>query len=183
MSQKYRDYEPQGIYFVTYSVVYWLDLFIRNEYRQVLLDSWKYCQNEKGLIIYSWCIMTNHVHMIVSSQKDPLYRIMKESKSYTSRMFHGMLIANQKNCRKGWMLNLMRHAANRKSGSKNFQFWQPYNHQILLDDADKALQKLEYIHMNPVTAGFVRRPADYLYSSAVDYEGGKGLVDIQKLEI
>ena len=183
MSQKYRDLQPNGIYFVTYSVIYWIDFFIRETYRQVLIDSWNYCRKEKGLTIYAWCIMTNHVHLIASSHKSPLNQIMRDHKAYTSRSFHDMLLRNQSESRKNWMLKMMKHAGCQNRGPQTFQFWQPYNHQILLDDAEIAMQKLEYIHMNPVKAGFVRKAEDYLYSSAVDYEGGKGLVEIQKLEL
>ncbi|HEX8019919.1 hypothetical protein [Mucilaginibacter sp.] len=51
MSTKYKFYDQDKLYFISFSVVYWIDLFIRNEYKQVLLDSWKHCQKHKGLEI------------------------------------------------------------------------------------------------------------------------------------
>ncbi len=67
MSVKYKFRNREQLYFVTFAVVYWIDLFVRNEYKDILLDSWKYCSKNKGLEIYGWCIMTSHVHMIIGT--------------------------------------------------------------------------------------------------------------------
>jgi len=65
MSNKYKFNNPDELYFVSFALVYWIDLFIRNEYKDILLDSWKYCMDKKRLQIFGWCIMTSHVHMII----------------------------------------------------------------------------------------------------------------------
>ena len=83
MSRKYKFFNKEDLYFVTFTVVKWIDVFTRNEYREILLDSWKYCQKHKGLEIYAWCIMTNHVHVIISSNKEELSSIMRDMKSFT----------------------------------------------------------------------------------------------------
>ena len=79
MSRKYKFRNPDGLYFVTYTVVYWIDLFIRPEYHEIMLDSWKYCMKHKNLRIHAWCIMTSHVHMIISSENN-LWAIMRDMK-------------------------------------------------------------------------------------------------------
>jgi REP element-mobilizing transposase RayT len=72
MSRKYKFNNPVGLYFVSFAVVYWIDVFIRPEYKEMLVESLRYCQQNKGLKIHAWCIMTSHVHLIISSEGEPL---------------------------------------------------------------------------------------------------------------
>ena len=55
MSRNYKFHNPQGVYFVNFAVVEWIDVFTRNEYKDILLESLRYCQQEKGMEIYAWC--------------------------------------------------------------------------------------------------------------------------------
>jgi putative transposase len=80
------------------------------------------------------------------------------------------------------MLWLMERVGKKNSQNKDFQFWEQDNHPIELFDNNIMQQKLDYIHNNPVSAGFVDDPASYLYSSARDYSGSKGLLDIKFIE-
>ena len=72
MSSQYKFRDPDGLYFVSYAVVGWIDLFVRMVYKDILLESWRHCQKHKGMLLYGWCIMTSHVHMIIRSDKDKL---------------------------------------------------------------------------------------------------------------
>ena len=182
MSRKYKFYDKSDLYFVTYTVVDWIDLFTRDIYRNVLLDSWNYCIKHKGLRIHAWCIMTNHVHMIISSEKDELSNIMRDMKSYTSTTIKKLITENPQESRKSWMLRLMKAAGIKNKNNKGFQLWQQHNHPILLDSNYLLEQKLDYIHNNPVKAGFVDKPEDYVYSSARDYAGERGLIEIVLIE-
>lgn len=83
MSEKYKIFDDQLPYFITFTIVRWIDLFTRNEYRKIILDSLKYCQKNKGLIIYSYCIMTNHLHLIVKSSG----HLNKQHSSRFSRLY------------------------------------------------------------------------------------------------
>lgn len=85
MSRKYKFGDNDKLYFISFSVVYWIDLFIRKEYKDILIESWKYCQKEKDLDIYSWCIMSSHAHMIIGSRGRELEKTVSEMKSFTSR--------------------------------------------------------------------------------------------------
>ena len=178
MSRKYKFKDQNHLYFVTLSVIHWLDIFIRNEYKNILLESWRYCIDEKGMDLYSWCIMTSHVHMIIGSHKNTLDSIMRDMKSHTSKKIREAIHQHPKESRKGWLLEMMRKTGTRNSNNKDFQFWQQDNHPIELLNAGMIHQKLEYIHNNPVVAGIVRKPEDYIYSSAGDYCGKKGLIDV-----
>ena len=84
MSSKYKFRDQEKLYFVTFAVVYWIDLFIRNEYKDIMLDSWRYCIANKGMELYGWCIMTSHVHLIIDTHGDKMEDIMRDMKRHTS---------------------------------------------------------------------------------------------------
>jgi putative transposase len=182
MSSKYKFRDQAKLYFVTCTVVYWLDPFIRNEYRNVLLDGIKYCQKKKGLEIYGWCLMTSHLHMIIGSQGEKMDNIMQSFKTNTSRKIKEMLKGSKDESRKEWMLWMMERSGKLNKHNGSFQFWQEGNHPIELFDNKIMQQKLDYVHDNPVEAGFVEKPEDWLWSSARDYAGSKGLLDILYIE-
>ncbi|MEQ9426860.1 MAG: transposase, partial [Cyclobacteriaceae bacterium] len=68
MSIKYKIRDQTKLHFVTFAVVYWIDVFSRKSYRDIVVDSLRYCQKEKGLELYAWCIMSNHVHLIIGTE-------------------------------------------------------------------------------------------------------------------
>ena len=178
MSRKYRFGDPGKLHFISFSVVYWIDLFIRNEYREILIESWKYCQKEKDLEIYGWCIMTSHIHMIISSSGRDLDKIVGEMKSITSRSLRKAIVKNPVESRKEWLLWMMERAGKKNSNNNDWQLWQQHNHPIELLNKEMFFQKLEYIHQNPVEAGFVEKQEEYLYSSAKDFCNGKGVIEL-----
>lgn len=178
MSTKYKFRNQDQLYFVTFAVVSWIDLFVRIEYKQILLDSWQHCQKNKGLEIFGWCIMTSHVHMIIGSHGDKLEDIMRDMKKYTSAALKLAIKNHPSESRREWLLEMMEKAGKANSQNINFQLWQQDNHPIELFDQKILHQKLNYIHNNPVAGGIVEKPEDYLYSSARDYCGLKGLIEI-----
>lgn len=182
MSRNYKFYNPTGLYFVSFATVNWIDVFTRNLYRDIYVDSLNHCIKEKGLIVYAWVVMTNHIHMIIRSKDLPLEGIMRDLKSYTSRSIVQSIKDNPQESRKEWILWMFERAGKKNANNKNAQFWQQHNQPIELGreayDIDNCL---DYIHNNPVEAGFVFRPEDYQYSSAIDYAGGKGMVKIELL--
>jgi REP element-mobilizing transposase RayT len=182
MSRKYKFRDQDKLYFVTYALVHWIDLFIRNEYRTILLDSWKYCMANMGMDLFGWCIMTSHVHMIIGSHDKKLEKIMQAMKKHTSEQLKKEIKNNPRESCREWMIEMMTNAGKRNSNNIEFQLWQQDNHPIELSNGHIAHQKLDYIHNNPVEAGFVECPEDYLYSSARDYYGEKGLVEITLLD-
>jgi len=72
VSRKYKFHNPDGVYFVTFAVQGWVDVFTRNEYKNILIDNFAFCQKNKGLELFAWCIMTNHVHLIVRAEEGHL---------------------------------------------------------------------------------------------------------------
>ncbi len=182
MSKKYKFTDNSKLYFVSFAVTNWIDLFVRDVYRNVLLESIKHCQTKKDLELYGWCLMTSHVHLIIGSSGNALSNIMRDLKRHTSEELHKAIENNKIESRREWMLWMMERAAKKTSNDAKFQLWQPENHPIELATAKIAWQKLDYTHYNPVEAGFVRRTTDWKYSSAIDYAGGKGLLDVMLLD-
>ncbi|WP_423147163.1 REP-associated tyrosine transposase [Rubrolithibacter danxiaensis] len=182
MSSKYKIKDQTKLYFVSVSVVNWLDVFIRNEYKEILLDSLRYCQTTKGLEIYAWCIMTSHVHLIIGTSGNKMEDILRDFKSFTSGSLKNAIREHPTESRKEWLIWMMERAGKKNSNNTGYQFWQQGNHPIELWDNYMVEQKLEYLHANPVVAGFVDVPEAYLYSSARDYSGGKGLLEIKHIQ-
>ena len=173
MSSKYKFHDPDACYFVTYTVVDWVDLFTRNVYKDILLESWRYCQQQKGLLIHAYVIMTNHVHMIISRKSDvKLESIMRDMKKFTSSKLLEA-IKKEPESRREWMLRLFRQAGEENSNNKIFQLWQQDNHPIECGGVNVLRQKMDYLHENPVRAGFVEKAEDWTYSSAGHYYCGK----------
>ena len=178
MSRKYKFLDNSQLYFVSFAVIHWIDLFVRDEYRQIVLDSIRYCQKEKDLEMYGWVIMPSHLHLIIGSAGNELSNIMRDLKRHSSEMLHQAIINNPTESRREWMLWMMERAAKKKADKSKFQLWQAESHPVELYDGKIANQKLE----NPVEAGFVWRETDWKYSSARDYNGRKGLLDIILLD-
>jgi putative transposase len=180
MSEKYKFRDKDGIYFITPTIVCWVDLFSKKEYCKIILDSLRHCQKEKGLIIHAWCIMTSHLHLIVSSKKDNLENILRDFKSYTSKSIVKQ-IKDGNDSRKEWILDILKSKAEPLNRITNFKVWQDGNHPIQLETNNMIDQRLNYLHQNPVEQGIVDAPELYVYSSARDYAGEKGLLDIELL--
>ncbi len=170
MSSKYKFNDRDGLYFVTSTVVDWVDVFTRDIYRDILLDSFRFCQQNQGLQLHAWVLMPNHFHLICSciNNADPAM-VIKNIKSFTAMKLIDAIINNPQESRKRWMLDLFeKNGANMKSNFR-FQFWQHENHPVLLTNKEMYDQRLVYTHENPERAGFVRQPQDWKYSSAIDY--------------
>ena len=126
--------------------------------------------------------MTSHADLILSSDgQNPLQRIISDTKSFTSRHIRKLL--KDKNAvgesRREWKYGMMKEAGIHNSNNHDFQFWQQHNQPIVLDSNELIDQKVNYIHNNPVEAGFVAEPEDWLYGSAVDFTlSGKGLMKL-----
>lgn len=154
------------LFFVTLTIVNWIDLFTRSLYFDLIIDNLKYCQQKKGLDIYEYVIMTNHIHMICLGDKVPLSDILRDFKTFTSKELFKLIRENQYESRKTWILAAFMKAGKDNILNKNFQIWQNYNSPTLLDNNFLIDQKTDYIHNNPVVSGFVSEPHEYYYSSA-----------------
>ena len=184
MGRKYVISDQQSIYFVTFTVIQWIDVYIRDIYRDIFYDSILFCQNKKGLEVYAYCLMTSHIHMIIGKNGiHDLTGIIRDLKSFTSRHTRKLIENSIHESRKGWMMEMMKNTGLNNDRNKDFQFWLQDNHPVELSSNKMMEQRLDYIHNNPVEAGFVDDPCSWLHSSARDYAGvGKGRVELKYID-
>ena len=151
-------------------------MFTRKDYVVTFLDSVKFCQREKGLKVFGWVVMSNHVNMIISSEGKGLSDIIRDIKKYTSSKILQAIKINNRESRKNWLLWLFN-----KEGKS--WFWEEGYHEELIETFAFFQIKLNYIHLNPVLAGIVEKEEEYLYSSYGDYYGTrKGYLKLDAFE-
>jgi putative transposase len=169
---------PGDPYFITTTITAWIDIFTRPVYRHIMLDSIKHCQDKKGLQLYAWCLMSNHIHMIASAGGIMgMDGIMRDMKKFTSKRISEKICEGPES-RSEWMLNIFKFRGSMHHKEIEYKVWKDNYHWSPLNSAEKFEQKLNYIHDNPVRAELVEEPHHYLYSSARDYAGTKGLLNV-----
>jgi putative transposase len=181
MSRKYKFLNKEGLYFVSFATVNWVDVFVRELYNEIVTDSLTYCIDNLGMELYCWCIMPSHIHLIYAARDNNPEVILGRFKEYTAKQLLKAIEENQRESRREWLLWMFKKAAEKSSNVKNYQFWQHNNKPIELWSAKVIEQKADYLHDNPVAAGFVTEAWHWKYSSAIDYADGKGLVAINFL--
>lgn len=157
--------QPNELYFITLTIVDWVDVFTRSEYVNFIIENLQYCQENKGLEIFEYVIMTNHIHLICRGKDEPLSNILRDFKTYTSKQLYRMIKNNPNESRRDWMIHIFNKHGKANKHNKNFQVWQQQNSPTLLDYNAIIDQKTNYILENPVKAGFVSREEDYVCSS------------------
>jgi putative transposase len=177
MSQSYTIQDQSAPHYLTFQVIDWVDIFSRKIYRDIIIDSMKFCRSKMGLEIYAYVIMTNHVHVIWRASNDNLSVVIREFKKFTGRTIIDS-IQNEPESRQYWMLKRFEFAAMRNVRNSCHQFWTHENHPVELYSNKFIEQKFNYIHANPVRAGWVEKPEDYLYSSARNYANENNLMEI-----
>ncbi len=181
MSEKYKIRNPDGIYFVTFTVVKWINVFNNPAVCDIILDSLKHCQQTKGLVIHAWCIMPNHIHMIIrNSSLDKLPDIIRDFRKFTSVEITRYLEKNSEIDRNIQLLKIFNEAGAQSNNHVKYMFWKKNYHPVELDSDNIFYQKLAYVHNNPVVAGIVSDPVNYKWSSAADYQTrDKGLLELE----
>ena len=142
-----------GIYYLTFTVKNWYYLFDRHNRFEILADSLKYCQKHKGLKLYAYVFMLNHIHLIASSPD--MIAFVRDFKKFTSKEIQKNIIATEPN-----VLKLF------EMGNGRFEFWEKTNMQKMIKGEHYLIQKTNYIHANPVRKQYVKNPEDWVWSSA-----------------
>ncbi|MCZ6681150.1 MAG: transposase [Candidatus Poribacteria bacterium] len=169
---RYKIMENQQPYFLTCTVVNWLPIFTRPETVQIVLDAFRYLQAHKRLTLYGFVILENHLHFIADA--DNLSKEVANFKSFTARKIIDFL--EQKKATtllKQLAFGKLRHKTDRR-----YQLWQEGSHPQLIQGEEIMRQKLEYIHYNPVKRGYVDDPTHWRCSSARNYGGEAGVLEV-----
>ena len=161
-----RNASTDELYFVTLTVVDWIDVFTRRYYTDFVIENLAYCQQNLNLNIYAYVIMTNHIHLVANVSEGSLGNVLGRFKSHTSKKLFEIIADNEQESRREWMTKAFKQAGRYNPLNESHQFWQNGNHPVLLYSRGVIEQKVDYIHQNPVRAGFVGAAHEYWYSSA-----------------
>ncbi len=177
MRCRYKIAELNSPHFITCTIVGWLPVFTRARYLDIITASLTFCRQQKGLRLHAYVILDNHLHLVVSS--DNLSQVMGDFKRHTAKEI--LAVARQEN--KPWLLKQFEFFKGVHKSNSQHQVWQEGFHPQAIPTEDMLRQKLDYIHYNPVRLGLVDRPEDWRYSSARNYFGQDGLLEIDAIEL
>lgn len=104
MGRKYVFHDSKSLYFVSFATVNWIDVFVRRPYFDIVVSSLRYCIEHKGLELYAWCIMSSHIHLIISSESKNLSDIIRDLKRHTSKALLKEISENNQESRREWMI-------------------------------------------------------------------------------
>lgn len=178
----YKIRDESKPHFVTLTVVDWVDVFSRSIYKDIVLESFQFSQSNKGLIIYGYVIMSNHIHLIIQAANGNLSSLIRDVKAFLAKKII-TTIKTEPESRTDWMLKRFEFAAKSNIRNDKMQFWKYGNHPEEISSEKFFWIKLNYIHMNPVRAKLVGQASHYLYSSASNYVNDNGLIPIKKLSV
>lgn len=148
MSRNYKFHNKEGLYFVSFATINWIDIFVRDEYFMDLVRSLAWCHKKKGMEIYSWCIMPSRVNLVFRAKDANPGELLKSFKIYTSKTLQRMIKEHPQESRREWILWMMERAGLKNSNVKNMQYWQQRNKPVELWRAEVIDQKVFCIHNN-----------------------------------
>jgi len=169
---RYRIFENEYPYFLTNTIVAWLPIFSHPPLVEIVLDSWRFLQRERGVDNFGYVILENHLHWIAAAED--LTEQLRRFKSYTARQ---ILDALEKRGNATLLQELSFFKLRHKTDQIH-QLWQEGSHPQQIRNDSMMLQKLEYMHNNPLRRRYVDDPCHWRYSSARNYTGQKGLIEV-----
>jgi putative transposase len=172
---RYHVHQQPCPYFLTATVNHWLPLFTRQQTVNIVLDSWRFLQREAGLVIYGYVMLENHLHLVAKSEN--LSGDIQRFKSFTARE----IIAYLESRDSSRLLELLVIFKRSHKTESRYQVWEEGSHPQLIESEIMMRQKLDYIHQNPVKRGYVDQPEHWRYSSARNYAGQEGLIEVMRV--
>ena len=169
---RYKFYNTGYPYFLSCTIVGWLPIFANPDIMKITIEALAACQSESGLRLHGYVIMKDHLHLIAQHEK--LSRIIGQWKSVTAT--HIIRYLSWRNDSE--MLARFAEEKKEHKREKFHQVWQEGSHPQEIASEAMFLQKLDYIHLNPVRAGYVDRPEDWPYSSARNYAEIKSILPV-----
>ena len=171
---RYKIYEPTHPHFVTCTILHWLPIFTRQEIVDIILNSLKFLQKQDSLRLHAYVILENHLHIVLRS--DDLRKSMESFKKFTAREILNLLRRENATT----ILDQLAFYKKAHRKEKSFQVWEEGYQPKLIQSEAMLKMKIDYIHYNPVKRGYVDKAIHWRYSSARDYKGGYGLIEIDR---
>jgi REP element-mobilizing transposase RayT len=172
MRTRYKIHDDAYPHFLTCTIVGWAPVFARPEAAQTILDSWRFLQEHGRLTVFGYVVMENHLHLVASAKKLPSE--VADFKSFTARQIIDALEAQNV----GQLLQQLKFQKAQHKTDRTYQFWQEGSHPQMIQSDAMMREKLEYIHNNPLRRGYVDDPTHWRYSSARNYAGMPGLLEV-----
>lgn len=171
---RYKIHEPTFPHFVTCTVLHWIPIFTRVESTEIIFDSLKYLQEHHNFKLYAYVILENHLHMI--AQSDDLSKSMESFKKYTARQIIDLLKSRNVTT----ILDQLAFYKKAHKEDRDYQLWQEGIAPKLIQSDSMMVERINYIHQNPVKRGYVDEAKHWRYSSARDYEENVGLIEVER---
>lgn len=145
MSTSYKATEVDTAYFLTITTVGWVDVFTRLSQKMVIIDALKYCQAQKGLRIFAYCLMSNHLHLLCRADgKYLMSEVMRDFKKFTSKKIIET-IQTEPESRSKWMLEYFKKSCEHLSRNQNYKVWQAGYHAEEVFSNQWIKEKINYI--------------------------------------
>ena len=181
MKEGYVIRDQSKPHFITATVVDWVDVFSRKNYKDCIIESLNFCIKNKGMILFGFVIMSNHIHLIIQSEDEKLSDLIRDFKKFTAKTILNKIESGPES-RADWMLKRFEFACKSHTRNEKYQFWQYGSHPEEIFSEKFMWSKLDYIHMNPIRAGIVFKASNYRYSSASNYVNDEGIIEKTKAD-
>ncbi|WP_026839069.1 REP-associated tyrosine transposase [Gillisia sp. JM1] len=169
MSTKYKATTTEEAFFITVTTVGWIDIFTRLNQKLLIIKALQHCQQNKGLEIYAYCIMSSHIHLLCKGTNGfVLSDIIRDFKKFTSKKII-QTINEEPESRREWLLDYFKKSCEHLKREQQYKVWQDGYHAEIVETKWFIKQKVHYIHNNPVKEKIVALPEDYYFSSARNY--------------
>jgi REP element-mobilizing transposase RayT len=169
---RYTIQDERAPHFLTCTVADWLPLFVNPLAAEIVLDSLAFLHKSRRITLWAYVLMENHMHMIASAER--LSREVQAFKSFTARR----IVDSLEETGSYSMLGKLQRAKLSHKRDRKHQVWQEGSHPKILEGQAMIQQKISYIHDNPVKRGYVDDPRHWRYSSARNYAGEAGLIEV-----
>lgn len=183
MSTKYKATTTEEAYFITITTVGWIDIFTRLNQKEIIIKALNYCQQNKGLEVYAYCLMSSHIHLLCKATNGYILSdVIRDFKKFTSKNIIKVII-NEAESRREWLLDYFQKACQHLKREQQFKVWQDGYHAEIVETNWFIKQKVNYIHNNPVKDKIVQFPEDYYFSSARNYAGLQNDLEVILLDL
>lgn len=162
---RYKVYEPTHPHFITCTVLHWIPLFTRPESVNILFESFRHLQQHDNFKLFAYVILENHLHLVAAS--DDISKSIKKFKSYTAKA--------------KTILDQLAFYKKAHKTETSYQVWQEGSAWKLIQSEEMMIERINYIHNNPLKRGYVDEAAHWRYSSARNYENKEGLIDVKRM--
>ena len=133
MSTKYKATTTEEAYFITITTVGWIDIFTRLNQKEIIIKALNYCQQNKSLEVYAYCLMSSHIHLLCKATNGYILSdVIRDFKKFTSKNIIKVII-NEPESRREWLLDYFQKACQHLKREQQFKVWQDGYHAEIVE--------------------------------------------------